>query len=215
MDGKLALFRVIATIDVALIAMAGSLGCVSNRVTGDLELASTRLRAIADERIQGFDRDRARPVAAARSFSVLDDESGKGDRRTSQWINGVVTLSDFGDESLNDTRAAVHRTRREPLPGFWETVQRDLRDLPSVFWQDTKDVFTNRTNLLILGTAYGTSLVIQETGPDNPVEDSFRTHRTFKDDFREGFAAIGNPATHFGLAGIWYVIGQQTQDEKT
>ena len=31
----------------------------------------------------------------------------------------------------------------------------------------------------------------------------------------EAFGFLGNPATHFGLAGVWYLLGQQKQDEKT
>jgi len=83
-------------------------------------------------------------------------------------------------------------------------------------WSDTKAVYGNPANLLILGLTYGGSLAIQETGPDDTVEDSFRGgHRTFGDDWRDGFGAVGNPGTHFALAGLWYVVGQQSGDTKT
>lgn len=215
MDTKLALLRLTAMIGVATIASTAPLGCAANRDSGDLASAHHRLRAIGDERIRQLDQHCADRAAAARLFSVVDDGSAEYDSPSSPWFERVATLSDFGDEGLNDIQTVVHGPRRTPLPGFWATVQRDLRDLPPVFWQDTKDVFTNHTNLLILGSTYGASLALQETGPDDTVEDSFRTHRTFKHDFREGLAAIGNPGMHFGLAGIWYVIGQQTQNEKT
>ncbi len=106
-------------------------------------------------------------------------------------------------------------TSRMPLPGFWETVDRDFRDWPSVFWQDTKDVFTNRQNLVVLGLTYGASLSLQKTGPDDTTEDSLRSHSGFSHEFRDVLAAAGNPGTHFGLAGLWYLVGQQRQDEKT
>ena len=215
MDTKLALLRLTAMINVAIVAVGGTLGCTSNRGSGGLELAGDRLRAIGDERMERLDQDRADRAARDRLFSVVSDGATEQDTPPSPWFERVATLSDFGDESLNDTPPVVRGPRRAPLPGFWATVQRDLRDLPPVFWQDTKKVFTNRTNLLILGTTYGASLALQETGPDDTVEDSFRTHTTFKKDFRGGLAAIGNPGMHFGLAGIWYVIGQQTQNEKT
>ncbi len=106
---------------------------------------------------------------------------------------------------------------RPPLPGLGETIKRDLRDWPRAFWEDTRAVYTDKGNLLILGVTYGTSLTLQETGPDDTVENSFRRHkhRTFKQGFLDGLGAAGNPVTHVGLAGLWYLVGQQTQDEKT
>lgn len=105
--------------------------------------------------------------------------------------------------------------RRTPLPGFAETVARDLSEWPAVFWQDTRNVFTNRQNLVILGLTYGASLAVQETGPDDTIEHSFESHSLFKKDARDAFGVLGNPGLHFGLAGIWYVVGQQRQDVKT
>ncbi|MCP4250673.1 MAG: phosphatase PAP2 family protein [bacterium] len=102
------------------------------------------------------------------------------------------------------------------MPGFWETLKRDLREMPGDLWADTKAVYTSPTNLVILGLTYGGSLALQETGPDDTVEDSFAGgHRTFKQDWLKGFDVAGNPGTHFALAGIWYLLGQQAQDEKT
>jgi membrane-associated phospholipid phosphatase len=104
-----------------------------------------------------------------------------------------------------------------PLPGFWETVKRDVRAMPHDLWADTKAVYGSGPNLLILGLTYGGALALQESGPDDTVENSFSRngHRTFGDDWRDGFAAVGNPGTHFALAGLWYLAGQQTRDEKT
>ena len=34
-------------------------------------------------------------------------------------------------------------------------------------------------------------------------------------DWRDAFGAIGNPGTHFALAGVWYLLGQQTCNDKT
>lgn len=101
------------------------------------------------------------------------------------------------------------------MPGFWDTVKRDVTRMPADLWTDTKAVYGSAPNLLILGLSYGGALAVQETGPDDTVEDSYRRHTTFSKDARDAFAAAGNPGTHFALAGLWYLLGQQTQDEKT
>lgn len=114
--------------------------------------------------------------------------------------------------------------RRRPLPSFWETVKRDLEYMPKDIWRDTKRVYGNPINLAILGTAYGGSLALQQTGPDRTVEHHFRdplgfgrgrVHRHMSSDWRDFFGAAGNPGTHFTLAGLWYLAGQQTMDDKT
>jgi len=114
--------------------------------------------------------------------------------------------------------------RRRPLPSFWDTLQRDLKHMPADLWRDTKRVYTKPLNLVILGTAYGGSLALQEAGPDDTVEHHFRRdrpfgrheiHRHFSSGWRDAFGAAGNPATHFALAGLWYLAGQQTMDDKT
>ena len=114
--------------------------------------------------------------------------------------------------------------RRPPLPSFWDTVKRDIEYLPADLWRDTKRVYANPVNLAILGTAYGGSLIVQQTGVDDSVEGHFRpgrrfglheVHRHTSEDWRDFFGAAGNPGTHFALAGAWYLVGQQTMDDKT
>lgn len=128
-------------------------------------------------------------------------------------------FADFGDRGLHpsgDVRdPGSPAGRRSALPGFWQTVHRDLTAWPDVFWEDTKAVFGDRGNLVILGLTYGASLAVRETGPDDTVEHSFRKHSTFQQDWRDAFAFLGNPGTHFGLAGLWYLAGQRGQDERT
>ncbi len=123
-------------------------------------------------------------------------------------------LFDSGGDAPAATREPGAESLR-PLAGFGETLNRDLRRLPSQVWADFKSVYTNPDNLLLLGGTYGASLALQRTGPDDTVEESLREHRIFKDDWRDAFGAAGNPLVHFGLAGIWYVVGQQTQNEDT
>lgn len=124
------------------------------------------------------------------------------------------------DESaatIENTSTQTTQTPRRPgpLPGLWDTIKRDVKAMPSDLWRDTKKVYTSVPNLLILGLSYGGSLAVQATGPDDTIEDGLRGHDIFSDGANDAFAALGNPGTHFALAGAWYLVGQQTQDEKT
>jgi membrane-associated phospholipid phosphatase len=104
---------------------------------------------------------------------------------------------------------------REPLPGLWDTIERDLRAAPRDLWEDSKAVYGNAPNLIILGATYGGSLALQQTGVDNTIEDTIDDGRIYSNDFADAFGALGNPGLHFGVAGLWYLAGQQRQDERT
>jgi membrane-associated phospholipid phosphatase len=138
------------------------------------------------------------------------------------------TLSDFGDQTLErgakaNTEASTYETdhgekylHKAPLPSLGQTVKRDVKEMGHDLWHDTKQVYGNPVNVAILAAAYGGSLAVQETGPDDTVEDHFRPgHHHFSDGWRNTFDAVGNPGTHFALAGAWYLIGEQLQDDKT
>jgi len=108
------------------------------------------------------------------------------------------------------------RMARAPLSSFRSTLKRDVDELPREIWRDTKRVYGNPVNLAILGGAYAGSLAIQKTGPDDTVERHYDRHdRTFNSEWSDAFGAIGNPGTHFALAGVWYLAGQQGGDTKT
>lgn len=108
-----------------------------------------------------------------------------------------------------------HWNRRRPLPRFLDTLERDLKELPGDLWHDTKNVYGRPINLVILGASYGGALALQEAGPDDTVERHFDNSNVFKRDWRDVFATAGNPAVHFALAGVWYLAGQQTQNDDT
>ncbi|MCB9866811.1 MAG: phosphatase PAP2 family protein [Phycisphaerales bacterium] len=101
------------------------------------------------------------------------------------------------------------------MPGLWDTIERDLADAPRDLWEDTKSVYGNGQNLIILGLTYGGSLAMQTTHVDDRFESSLTSRRVYKEDIADGIGFLGNPATHFGLAGLWYLVGQQRQDERT
>ncbi len=153
-------------------------------------------------------------------------DQGNSRRVTFDAHAAALTLGELNDESgaeepdieFADTTAADREARylrRPPLDSFWETVKRDVKYMPSDLWRDTKRVYANPVNLVILGSAYGGALALQQTGVDDTVEDHYDDHHSFSHDWRDAFATAGNPGTHFALAGLWYLVGQQRGDEKT
>jgi hypothetical protein len=170
-----------------------------------------------------------RPPSFDTQLAVARDQGWRND------LGGHLLMTDVGDQPAAETQtddqiSVTERNaereekylRRPPLPSFWDTVKRDLKCLPRDIWHDTKRVYANPVNLVILGTGLAGSIAIKETGVDYHIENHFNqrndfepAHHHFKEDWRDAFGAMGNPGTHFALAGIWYLIGQQSMDDKT
>jgi membrane-associated phospholipid phosphatase len=133
-------------------------------------------------------------------------------------IGSFRLVADTADESPpveeSEVTLEAPRIERGPLPGFGETVWRDIKEAPGLLWSDTKKVYGDPLNLVFLLGAGGASLALRPE-VDDDIEDYYDKHHTFKEDWRDGFGAAGNPGTHFALAGAWYLIGQQAQDAKT
>lgn len=135
---------------------------------------------------------------------------------------GEVTEHVELDSTTTTTTNSNDYVRSAPLASFWDTVKRDLKAMPSDLWRDTKRVYANPVNLVILGGTLGGAIAIKGTDVDRSVEHHFNRnndfkppHHHFSEDWRDAFGAIGNPGTHFALAGLWYLIGQQSMDDKT
>jgi len=205
-------------------------GCQSARRSSAPRDLDARLDAIESARAI-VERDRRSLLADAwdsdRRAASLDLDSEQP-----VWTLGDIGSADGGieigedDSAFDSTWTEREETyaRRRPLSSFWETVKRDVRYLPRDLWRDTKRVYGSPTNLVVLGATYGGALALQQTGPDRSIEHHFlsdgpfgtrRVHRHMSGGWRDAFATAGNPSTHFGLAGLFYLIGQQTADDKT
>ena len=129
-----------------------------------------------------------------------------------------LTLSDMGGtpaaETSDETTAGQSQIDRGPLPGFADTVWRDVKRIHLDLWDDTKRVYWNQTNAVILLVAGGTSLALRPE-VDDDIEDYYESHHTLSEGWRDTFGVMGNPAFHFALAGAWYLAGQQIQHDKT
>jgi membrane-associated phospholipid phosphatase len=208
--------EIIGSVFTAVAALVLS-GCQSaDRVT--LKHIEQQLEASARVGARGptDTRDSTVNLAGAFDFSLTGASRSPVSSITRLSTDDWPTLRLVRDraESFSDSQHD-RPARPGPLPGFWETLKRDLKAMPSDVWEDTKTVYKSPTNLLILGSAYGASLTLQATHVDDTVEDSLRNKDIFGDDFNIALSVAGNPATHFGVAGLWYLIGQQNQDDKT
>ncbi len=186
-------------------------GCRSSGSSGGLTRLAADLSRERSGRLTAASFGRpGSPPEGLRWFRLA---AGDGDPLAS--VSGVQPDNDAPTEARAGSENG--RSRSGPLPGLWETIKRDVRQMPGDLWADTKAVYTSPPNLVILGLTYGGALALQETGPDDTVETSFSRdhHRTFPNEWRDAFGAAGNPGTHFALAGLWYLVGQQQQDEKT
>ena len=162
--------------------------------------------------------------AASRVAESYPTDPGRADLRTVSWFDRSrpaaqgdrrARLARFQDPTLAPSRDPTQDLTREPLASFRATLKRDLKSFPSDLWRDTKAVYSSPTNLTILGLAYGASLGLQIGDVDKSLADSMEGDDIFKDDINEAFGAAGNPLTHLGIAGLWYLVGQRSQDAKT
>ncbi|NQU76583.1 MAG: phosphatase PAP2 family protein [Planctomycetes bacterium] len=96
----------------------------------------------------------------------------------------------------------------------WHSVGRDLKELPSTLWDDTKTTFTNPKVLIGLLAAGAAGIAINATGVDDTVADRTDGHRQLSttQDGIGGF--FGSPAVHFPLAAAMYATGLLREDTK-
>jgi len=121
---------------------------------------------------------------------------------------------DPSDEPAAPSTQQGEPSPRDPLPSLRETVVRDLKRLPEGLWQDTKRVYTDPTNVVVLLTAGGAALALRPE-VDDDIEDKYDRSHSFSEPWRDTFGVLGNPGTHFALAGAWYLLGAEKRDAKT
>jgi hypothetical protein len=123
--------------------------------------------------------------------------------------SGSAAPSDAAPESPT-TQPAV---ARGPRPGFFETLVRDGKRTPHELWRDTKRVYTNTPNLIILGLAGAASIALHPEA-DHRIAEHFEHHHIFQHGARSTFEILGNPGIHWAVAGTMYIASQQLQMTK-
>ncbi len=209
---------------VALAIAITAAGCVG---TGGRDRAAGTARLdTAIARAEARDVASDGPGASARSEAFAPHGSqqgqpGSGVRGFTPDASGDVRLVRFAaaDESAEASPAEApdaetDEIRRGPPGGLFDSIEQDFDRIFEDLWQDTKRVYTDPTNLGILLVAGGASAALRPE-VDDDVEDKFRESQSFKHDIRDALGAVGNPGTHFALAGLWYLIGTEGGDTKT
>lgn len=196
-----------------------------------------RLTAAPADRADSLDKNRmlealGRSVTAPRIGSMLGDgallrtDFSRASDQSDDAL-ALLTLSEMADTTSEGAKGDAgsgaaapakappgSQPGRGPLPGFRQTVWRDVRQIHLDLWEDTKRVYTNPTNVVVLLVAGGTSLALRGD-VDDDIEDYYDDHHTLSEGWRDTFGVLGNPGFHFALAGAWYLAGQQMQDTKT
>jgi len=180
-----------------------------------------RARQVADHRLEQKQPQTAGTVSTEQSSrgtphlppTPCDETRGVTFRLASQH-SAPASDTPAGNGAPAGTESQPSAPQPGPLPGFRETLARDLKGLPKELWSDTKAVYGNPWNLVFLLGAGGASAALRPE-VDDDIEDHYDRHHSLKEDWRDAFGAAGNPITHFAMAGLWYLVGQQAQDVKT
>jgi len=127
----------------------------------------------------------------------------------------AATMPETSEETdaASGTPATQPAEARGPLPGFFETLVRDGKRTPRELWRDTKRVYTNTPNLIILGLAGAASIALHPEA-DHRIARHFDHHHIMTKDARSTFEILGNPGIHWAVAGTMYIASQQLQMTK-
>ena len=90
-----------------------------------------------------------------------------------------------------------------------------INEFPSTFISDANTTFINPTNAVALLATGGASIAMHNSNADHKLDDNFRHHRAFSDSTSDFFDIAGNPFTHLGATGVWYLLSdndRQGQD---
>lgn len=155
-------------------------------------------------------------IPAPHSTAKRSDWSNTGNvPATDGFMLRDVALASFQAQTESPASAkADSRSSRGPLPGFSDTLKRDLRRFPRELWAGTVDVYTDPFNLVVLVGAGGSYIALRQNIDEDNAE-FFEENNHFGRGWRDALSFIGSPATHFVVSGLWYGIGVAKQDEKT
>jgi hypothetical protein len=97
--------------------------------------------------------------------------------------------------------------------GNWDVAKNDVRSLPADLVDDGKRLVTRTDNIVILLAGGGASGYVR-CAHDDDIADHFEDHHTFPRDFTIGAGAIGNPISHFSVAGLSYLYSVEANNSQ-
>ncbi len=95
---------------------------------------------------------------------------------------------------------------------FLKSAKADFSNLRTSFLENSKDTFLATDNMIALSLAGGASVVMNQ-GADKDIAEHYERHRSFRNFRDESLYVIGHPGAHFAIAGIWYALSAENQDD--
>jgi membrane-associated phospholipid phosphatase len=86
-----------------------------------------------------------------------------------------------------------------------------VNEFPATFLSDVNATFTNSTNIAALLLTGGASIAMHNTDADKNLNENFRRHRAFDHTTSDFFDYAGNPLTHLGATGLWYLLSDDNR----
>jgi membrane-associated phospholipid phosphatase len=83
----------------------------------------------------------------------------------------------------------------------------DINTFASFFFTDANATFTKPANLAALLLAGGASVALHNTDADKNINDELH-HQAFDNTAGDFLNYAGNPLTHLGATGIWYLVSE-------
>ncbi len=91
-------------------------------------------------------------------------------------------------------------------------IKQDAKAYVGVAWNDAKQTFLDKNNLMLLLLAGGGSIAFRETEIDDRAADHFKENGRMSEGLDTFTDLAGNPGTHFAATGIWYLIAANKKD---
>jgi hypothetical protein len=136
-------------------------------------------------------------------------------------LGSVADESETDDTAQDEPSEQVRQSEAKPSLDeselgnrkFWSVLGRDIKDSPRDLWRDTKQVFGDKTNAVVLLLAGGASLALRPE-VDDDIEDKFNRSRSLSEGWGDAAGALGNPSIHFAYAGTAYIYSVLAEDEE-
>jgi membrane-associated phospholipid phosphatase len=93
------------------------------------------------------------------------------------------------------------------LPSQTRAALSDINAFASIAFSDANATFSKPANLAALLLAGGGSVALHNTDADKNINDNLH-RRNFNDSTDKILDYAGNPLTHLGAAGIWYLVSE-------
>jgi hypothetical protein len=96
----------------------------------------------------------------------------------------------------------------------WASFGRDALELPDTLWADTKHTAVDPVFIVGMTVAGAAGIALHNTNADDSIADRVEGHRKLNKFWDSTGDSLGNPGTHFAVAGAMYVTGLAAEDTK-